>query len=350
MNRTLTINGRLINDDGDCYVIAELGHNHQGSVDTAKRMIEAAADCGVDAVKLQKRDNRTLFVRSLYASPYENENSYGPTYGAHREALEFGRAEYRELIDFAGEKGLSLFATAFDFPSADFLADLDVPAYKTASGDLTNTPLLAHVAAIGKPMIVSTGGGNMDDIRRAYDTIMPINPQLCILQCTAAYPIEKYEDMNLAVIPTLREAFPENVIGLSDHESGITMALAAYMLGARVVEKHFTLNRAWRGTDHAFSLNPQGLRRLVRNFSRARTGMGDGVKRRLPCEEKPLYKMSKSLVAARALPGGIRLAREDVAIKSPGGGLPPYELETILGRTLKEALPEDGAFSLDMLD
>jgi N-acetylneuraminate synthase/sialic acid synthase len=179
---------------------------------------------------------------------------------------------------------------------------------------------------------------------------MPINSQLCLLQCTAAYPIENYEDMNLSVINKYIERFPEVIVGLSDHESGIAMALVAYMLGARVIEKHFTLNRAWRGTDHAFSLSPHGLKRLVRNIQRARMAMGDGIKRKLPCEERPLYKMSKKLVSARDLKAGHRLDRDDIAIKSPGDGLAPYELERVIGKSLKIDLKYDETIKFEDLE
>ena len=155
--RELTIDGRRIADDTACFVIAEIGHNHQGSVEKARELFVLAKQAGVDAVKLQKRDNRRLFTRELYDSPYDNENSFGPTYGAHREALELDRGAYEELQAWARELGLVFFATAFDEASADLLEELDIPAYKIASGDLRNTPLLRRVASFGKPMIVSTG-------------------------------------------------------------------------------------------------------------------------------------------------------------------------------------------------
>ena len=347
--REILLDGVRVADDTDAYVIAEIGHNHQGDLQVAKDMFNSAKECGANAVKLQKRHNKSLFTKDLYESPYLGANSYGPTYGQHREALEFDADQYRELQDHARELGLAMFSTAFDFESVDFLAGLDMPFYKIASADLSNIPLLKHVASVGKPMILSTGGGTLADVRRAYDAITPINDQLVILQCTACYPVENYEDMNVRVVDTFRREFPDNVVGLSDHESGIAMALVAFTLGARVVEKHFTLNRAWRGTDHAFSLAPTGMRRLVRNLRRARVGLGDGVKRRLPSEEKPLYKMSKKLVAARDLPAGHVLAREDVAIKSPSDGLPPYELENVLGKALAAPLAEDANIEFENL-
>ena len=237
--RQLVIDGRRIADDGDCFVIAEIGHNHQGSVERAEELFALAKHCGVDAVKLQKRDNRRLFTRALYDSPYDNENSFGATYGEHREALELDRDAYAELQACARELGLVFFATAFDEASADLLEELDLPAYKIASGDLRNTPLLRHVASFGKPLIVSTGGATLEDVDRAVETVTAINPQLCLLQCTAAYPAA-VEELELGVITTYRERYPELVIGLSDHQDGIAMAPVAYMLGARVIEKHFT--------------------------------------------------------------------------------------------------------------
>lgn len=340
MPRILTLDSFTISDDSDCFVIAEIGHNHQGSLEKAKQLFKAAAECGVNAVKLQKRDNKSLFTKAAYHKPYENENSFGATYGEHREALEFGRAEYVELKDYAKELGVTMFSTAFDIPSADFLAELDMPVYKIASGDLKNTPLLRHVAKFGKPMIISTGGANMEDVQRAHDTIMPLNERLAILQCTSSYPAE-HHDLNLRVIETFRAQFPNNVIGLSDHENGIAMATAAYVLGMRIVEQHFTINHTWKGTDQVFSLEPIGMRKLVRDLRRVREALGDGVKRVYPNEVAPISKLSKKLVASRDLPAGHVLTESDIAIKSPGDGLPPYELDAILGKTLKRSLAED---------
>ena len=344
--RELVIEGRRIDDDGACYVIAEIGHNHQGDVEKAKDLIRAAKDCGVDAVKLQKRDNRSLFTREFFDAPYDNENSFGPTYGAHREALELDRDAWLELQACARELGVTLFATAFDPPSADFLAELDVPAFKIASADIVNTPLLRHVAALGKPMLVPTGGATLEDVDRAVETILPLNPHLCLLQCTASYPADVSE-LSLGVITTLRERYPDLVIGLSDHQDGIAMAPVAYMLGARVIEKHFTLSHTWKGTDHAFSLMPEGMRKLVRDLRRTPAAVGDGVKRRYPSEERPLEKMGKKLVAARDLAEGHVLGADDVAIKSPaGGGLPPYEYDAVLGRRLARPLSADQGITL----
>ncbi|MBN2125290.1 MAG: N-acetylneuraminate synthase family protein [Deltaproteobacteria bacterium] len=347
--RKIAINGEVISDASDCYVIAEIGHNHQGSVEKAQEMIRIAKESGANAVKFQKRNNRDLYTEVLYNKPYDHENSFGKTYGEHREALEFGRPEYEVLLAYAKEIEIDMFATAFDFKSVDFLATLPMPAVKVASGDLKNIPLLRHIAGLERPVILSTGGGSMEDVQRAYDAIMPINPQLAILQCTAAYPCE-FDELNLKVVTTFRQRFPENVIGLSDHDNGIAMSVGAYVLGARIIEKHFTLNRAWKGTDHAFSLTPTGLRKMVRDLRRIRVAMGNGVKRPYPSEAGPLVKMGKKLVVARDLPAGHALRREDIAIKSPGDGMQPYEMEKVLGRVILRSLKKDEDIGFEILN
>lgn len=334
----LVVDGKRINDAANAYVIAEIGHNHQGELAKAMALIHAAGECGVDAVKLQKRDNRSLYTQALYDSPYDNEHSFGATYGEHREALELSASEWLELREFSREEGVTLFGTVFDEPSADFLAELGLPAFKIASADLVNTPLLRHVAALGKPIFLSTGGGTIEDVERAVETILPLNSQLCVMQCTASYPCD-VEELNLRVIETYRQRFPDLVVGLSDHQSGIAMALIGYLLGARVIEKHFTLDHAWRGSDHAFSLMPEGMRRLVRDLHRIPAALGDGVKSPVPSEERALEKMGKKLVAAHDLPAGHVLEAGDLQARSPAdGGLPPYELDRLLGKRLVRPL------------
>jgi sialic acid synthase len=339
--RQLAINGKVIDDESDCYVIAEVGHNHQGDLEKAMELFRAAKMAGADAVKLQKRDNRTLYTRALYEKPYDHENSFGRTYGEHREHLEFGRREYQVLGGLAKELKIDFFATAFDFTSADFLMEMETPAFKIASGDLRNIPLLRHVARLGRPVILSTGGGDMEDVRRAHDCVASLNPNLCILQCTAGYPA-RFEELELRVIETYRQAFPSTVVGFSAHDNGIAMAVASYVLGSRVIEKHFTLNRAMKGTDHAFSLEPLGLQKMVRDLRRTRAALGTGQKRILPSEEAAIVKMGKQLVAARDLEEGHVIGREDVAIKSPGGqGFFPYDLERVLGGKVRRRLTAD---------
>lgn len=349
MTRSLTIDGIEISDAAPAYVIAEIGHNHQGELDQAMHLFDEARRAGAHAVKIQKRENRSLYTRAAFDKPYEHENSFGATYGEHREALEFDRDDYLALIDYARRIGVTFFATAFDFASADFLAELDMPAFKIASADLRNVPLLRHVAAFGKPMIISTGASTIEDVHRAHEAVAAINSEIVLLQCTAGYPAA-WEELDLAVIATYRELFPETVVGLSSHDNGIAMAVAAHVYGARVIEKHFTLDRVLKGTDHRFSLEPQGLRKMCRDLARLHVAMGDGCKKIYASEAAPAMKMAKKLVAARDLPAGHVLEREDVAMKSPGDGLAAFELERVLGRRLARPLVEDEALRFEVLE
>jgi len=324
------IDGRSYDDSSLPFVIAELGHNHQGNLETCLQMIRAAAFSGASAVKLQKRSNRDLFTKEAFDAPYNSENAYGPTYGLHREALEFGEAEYKECILEAKRNNITFFSTAFDFQSVDFLMNLGVPAIKIASGDLKSTPLLKYVATLGVPLVVSTGGADISDVDRAVELLSNAGAQFSVLQCTAGYP-PKYEELNLRVISTYRERYPNTVIGYSGHDSGIAMSLVAYVLGARVIEKHFTLNRAMKGTDHAFSLEPGGMRKLVRDLERAQISLGDGVKRTYESEATPIRKMGKMIVAAKDVSPGTIADSSMFEFRSPADGLQPYRVEELIG-------------------
>ncbi len=346
MARELKIGNTLIGDDTDCYVIAEIGQNHQGDIKIAKELFDQAKACGASAVKLQKRTNDKLFTKEMMKMPYENPNSFGPTYGEHRMALELNRDQYLELKEHATQLGLDFFSTPWDFDAVDFLMDIGVPVFKTASADLVNTPLLEYIAQQGKPMIISTGGSTMADVERAVAAVSKHTKDFCVLQCTSSYPAQP-EEMNLKVIETYREKFPDTVIGLSDHQDGIAMAILAYAYGARVFEKHFTLHRSMKGTDHACSLESGGLRRLVRDLQRARVALGDGEKRMLESEVKPMIKLRKKIVAARDLKAGDTVAWEDLAFKCPGDGMPPAEYEALVGKPLTRDMAEDDAFSPD---
>jgi len=335
--------------NSDIYVIAEIGNNHQGDIKHALRLMEAAKQAGADAVKTQKRSNKDLYRRSFFDEKYNNPNSFGNTYGEHRENLELNYSDYKVLADYANELKIDFFATPFDLPSIEFLEKINIPCYKIASADLTNTPLQTELAKLGKPLIQSTGGGTLLDVKRAVETISKFNKNLTILHCTASYPSE-IEDMNLAVIQTYKNEFKEYRIGLSDHENGIDAAPIAYMLGARTFEKHFTLNRANKGTDHAFSLEPQGLSKLVRNLHRIDKMIGSSEKKLLESEKKPLFKMKKSIVASKNLAEGHVLSFKDIAFKSPGGGQEPYKFNEGVGKKIISKVNEDEIITLDNLN
>jgi sialic acid synthase len=291
--RKLEIDGVRIADDTECYVIAEIGHNHQGNLDTCMEMIKAAQWAGCSAVKLQKRENKTLYTEEMYNAPYNSENAFGPTYGLHREALEFDQDQYLRLQAYARHIGITFFATAFDVPSANFLWDLGVPAIKIASGDLTNSYLLEYAASLDVPVILSTGGGDMKQVLAAKEVFDRAGCPKAVLQCTSGYPAS-YDELNLRVIESYRALMYETVIGWSAHDTGIAMAPVAYALGARIIEKHFTLNRAMKGTDQSMSLEPQGMRTMIDNLKQCRVALGDGRKQRYQSEREPLKKQWKN--------------------------------------------------------
>jgi sialic acid synthase len=291
--REIVIDGTRVADDSECYVIAEIGHNHGGSLATCKEMFDAAKWAGCSAVKLQKRDNKTLYTEEMYNAPYNSENAFGPTYGLHREALEFNDEQYLDLKFYAKKIGITFFATAFDLPSVGVLVALDMPAIKIASGDLTNFTLLNAVATFTTPVIFSTGGGDMKQALAAKEVFDKAGCPKAVLQCTSGYPAS-YDELNLKVIESYRALMWDTVIGWSAHDTGIAMASVAYALGARIIEKHFTLNRAMKGTDQSMSLEPQGMRTMIDNLKQCRVALGDGRKSRLQSEYEPLKKQWKN--------------------------------------------------------
>lgn len=337
--RQLEIAGQTISDDSDVYVIAEIGNNHGGSLETCKEMFRAAKECGASAVKLQKRDNKTLYTKAFYNKPYDNVNSYGKTYGEHREFLEFDRAQYVELGAYASDLGIDFFATAFDVPSADMVQSLRgsmcfLSAFKIASADITNIPLIEYIAALPSsdryPLIISTGGATVEDIDRVY-LLLKDKAEFAFLHCVATYPNQP-EDLNLRCIEQMRLRYPETVIGFSSHHPSVYMSLAAANLGASIIEVHFTLNRASKGTDHALSLEPKGLATLCSDLKSVKKALGTGEREVLDAEREPIAKMGKSIWPTREIKKGEKIDLSDFALKTPGGGMPPYELEGIKGK------------------
>lgn len=348
MIRELRIENLIINEANKPFVIAEIGHNHQGSIDLCKKIIEAAEKAGASAVKLQKRNNKAQFTRKAYTNSYNSENSFGKTYGEHREFLEFDKEQYLELIDFSKKLGLVFISTAFDVPSLEFLIDVEVSAIKIASGDLVNHPLLFEASKSDLPLIISTGASTLEEIDMAYEIVSHQSKNFAFLQCTSSYPA-KYEELNIRVIKTLQEKYPETIIGFSSHENGISAPIAAYALGARIIEKHFTTDRTMKGTDQIFSLSPTGLEKLCRDLERMYFALGDGVKAVFESEKNPMKKQRKSLVASKALEKGTIIKSSDIAYKVPNEGLLPYQIDLVLGKELLIDLDEDEYFKIEYL-
>jgi sialic acid synthase len=344
MYKKIVLDGLEITQDSLPYIIAEIGHNHQGSVEKCKELFVKAKNSGANAVKLQKRDNKKLYTKKFYNSDYNNFNSYGKTYGEHREKLEFDENQYKELFDFAKNINLTLFATPFDFYSLDFLEKFDCPFYKVASADITFIQLIKKIAETGKPIIISTGYADFDDIERVLDVINFKN-DIAFLQCSSAYPAAPNQ-INLNVIPEMIKRYPKNIIGYSGHDSGILIPAAAYLLGARIIEKHFTLNRSFKGTDHAMSLEPEGLTKMINGFKKLKASLGSNKKEKMPYEKKFVFKMKKAIVASKNLSKGHLLTKEDIEFKSPGEGLESYKAEFLIGKKLNQNIFEDQAITL----
>ena len=263
-----------------CYVIAEIGQNHQGDLELAKELIRTAKLCGADAVKSQKRDIHSLLTPEEYSRPYDSPHAFGQTYGEHREALEFSAEQWGELFDYARGIQIDLFASAWDLPSADLLNELGCPTFKVASASLTHLALLRRYASFGRPIILSTGMSSLEEIDAAFEVLRGTEHYL--LQCTSAYPAA-FDSVNLRAMQSLGARYGCTV-GLSGHHRGIAIDSAAVALGARLIERHFTLDRTWKGSDHAASLEPMGLSKLVRDLRAVEAALGSPAKAIQPCE------------------------------------------------------------------
>jgi len=278
------------------YVIAEVGQNHQGDLDRAREFIRIFAFEGADAIKFQTRNNKFLFSEEAYAKKYDSENAFAETYGAHREKLELNLEWLPILKADCREHGVDFMSTPFDEPSLKVLVDLDVDVLKIASFDLGNLPLIKKMALAYKPIVMSIGGGKIDHIRSSISLIQEHHNDIALLHCVSEYPCE-YNRLGLNNIKTLQEAFPDCTIGSSDHFNGTLSGPVAYMNGARVFEKHVTLNRAWPGTDHSFALEPEGFKKFCRDIKRVRHMLPPKPQDDLG-NEYVFQKLGKSLVAA----------------------------------------------------
>ena len=319
-------------DQRGVFVRAEIGANHGGSVENCEKLIRIAARCGVDAIKMQKRDNDTMFTKAALAQPYNNEYSYGKTYGEHRRHLDwFGKKEFTYFKEICDELDVIFFATAFDIPSVDFLQELDVPCIKVASCDLNNLPLLSYIADTGKPMIISTGGAYHEEIVATHDYISSITDNFALLHCVSTYPTRDYE-LSLGYIGVMMKRFP-CVIGFSSHHPGLLPHYIAYTQGARIFEVHVTSNRALPGTDHSFSLEAKGLETLCEDIRRIPTMLGSGRKEVSLVERDGfIRKMGKSVRVAHHIPEGKTIETDDLVLKAPAEGISPYCLDQVIGK------------------
>jgi N,N'-diacetyllegionaminate synthase len=341
--------GNKISGSNAVCIIAEIGINHNGDIELAKNLIDSAAGAGVDAVKFQTLNARRYISRFAPKAKYqlkttEKEESQVEMVSKY----ELSKEQHIELMKYSQQRGLPFFSTAFDRGGVDLLSELDVECFKIPSGEINNLPLIEHIATKGKPIILSTGMSSLGEVERAVDLIKDQGVQdIALLHCVSNYPASP-EDSNLRAMDTMRKAF-ELPVGYSDHTPGIEIAVAAVALGACMIEKHFTLDRALPGPDHQASLVPEELQALVRAIRNVEKSLGNGVKRSMPSEENTKDVARKSLVAAYPLESGTIVNEDMIAIKRPGKGISPPELKYLVGRELKRDVMEDELFSWEIL-
>ena len=345
----IKITNRFIGNNHPVYIIAEIGINHQGDIDIAKKLILEAKDCGADCVKFQKRTIDRILTKEGLNMPYVNNNSFGNTYGEHKIALELSEKDYLTLFEFSNKHNIDFAASGWDEESIDFLDDLGVPFFKMASADITNFPLLEHAAKKNKPLIISTGMSDMNTVEKAVALISKINSQIGILQCTSTYPTS-FDQIHLNVITTFNEKFSDCVIGYSGHELGIAVPIASVSLGAKIIERHFTLDRTMKGGDHAASLEPQGFKKMVRDIRNIEQAMG-GYDKQMQDSEAPIFKkLAKSIVSATDIAKGETITLENITTKGPGTGISPMKINELIGKTANVTIPVDTVILEENID
>lgn len=338
LQQRIIVDGRSIGSEQACFIIAEVGVNHNGDANIAHKMVDAIADAGADCVKFQ------TFSAAEFVNGDNEIYEYVSQGKTVRESqlalftrLELKREVFAQLFEHTRQRGLIPLSTPADKGACDLLEGLNVGGYKIGSDDLVHTPFLEYVATKNKPIILSSGMADGEDIQRALDTIQSAgNNQVCVLHCVSLYPTPD-GDVNLMKIPAMRERF-SCPIGFSDHSDGITAAVGAIALGACVVEKHFTLDKSMAGPDHRFSANPEELSRMINEIRRMEAVLGRPDIKPTAGEIKMREIARRSIVVGQGLPAGHVISFDDLAFQRPGTGLMPYEAEKIIGKKLKIAI------------
>jgi len=326
-------------------IIAEAGVNHNGSIKMAKQLIDVATEAGADIVKFQTFKAGKLVSKAARQAEYQKanlKNSDDSQYNMLKR-LELDEAMHIELIDYCQQKGITFLSTGFDEESVDMLDRLGVPFYKIPSGEITNKPYLQHIARKLKPVVISTGMADLNEIKEALDVLTGEGLDLSmitVLHCNTEYPTPM-EDVNLKAMLTIKETFKVKV-GYSDHTKGIEVAIAAVAMGAEVIEKHFTLDRNLPGPDHKASLEPDELKAMVSAIRNIELALGDGVKKASKSEIKNITLARKSIVAIKKIKKGEIFSTQNIASKRPGNGINPMRWDEIIGKkSIKEFKPDD---------
>ncbi len=341
------------------YVIAEVGVNFQDTakvegitpLQAAKKYIEKAKEAGVDAVKFQSYKAETIVSKN---SPAYWDLTKEPTtsqYELFKKMDAFNEEDYRALYDYCNELGITFLSTPFDYASADYLYDM-VDVYKISSSDLSNIPFITHIAKKGKPIALSVGAAYLSEVDEAVRAIEKENcPIFAILHCVLSYPA-KYEDANLNVIKTLKRVYPQYSIGYSDHtvpEAGMAILSTAYLLGADIIEKHFTLDKTLKGNDHYHAGDPEDFKLAIANFKLINTALGSAEKTVFECEKESRKQARRSLVATRDIAKGEVIQASDLMAKRPGTGIAPTHADIVIGRAAKVDIAEDTVLLWDMI-
>ncbi|MDP2813945.1 MAG: N-acetylneuraminate synthase, partial [Erysipelotrichaceae bacterium] len=336
--------------DRPCYIIAEAGVNHNGELGLAKKLVKAAAKAGADAVKFQTFLTDSIATKTAQKAAYQKRTSDATeTQYEMLKRLELSREAFVVLSKYAGKCGIEFLSSPFDRKSAELLESMGVRAYKIPSGELTNIPLLEQIASYNKPVIISTGMADMEEIREGIDAIhRGGTKKIVLLHCVTSYPAP-LESANLLMIPTLEKEF-DLPVGFSDHTEGVIASVLARALGACVIEKHFTLDRGLPGPDQKASLEPAELTNLIRQVRLAESALGDGVKH-IGKTEAAIRKIArKSLVAATVIPKGTQVTRDMIDTKRPGTGIETKHLASVIGKRAGKTIKKDTVLQWEMLE
>jgi sialic acid synthase SpsE len=339
---------RWVGDGAPCFVIAEAGANHNRDLGMARELIAVAAEAGADAVKFQTYSAETLYSKKTPRFSYLEGVSDKSTWDLIK-SIELPRDWQPLLAEEARTRGIAFMSTPFDHQAVDELDALGVPAFKIASFEIVDLPLVRHAAATGKPMVISTGLADLEDIQDAVAACVAAgNRQVALLQCASLYPAPPAR-VNLRAMATMRQAFGVPT-GLSDHTLGIHVPVAAAALGAAVIEKHYTLSRALPGPDHPFAIEPAELQAMVRQIHEVEAALGDGRKGAPHPDEVEMHqKARRSVIAARPIPRGTPIEPDMLTIKRPGFGIKPKHLPLVVGRTARVDIDEDTVLTWDMV-
>lgn len=335
MMKNIKIGNKIIGDGEPTFILAEAGINHDGSVKTAKQLIEKAVKVGADAIKFQ-----------IYKT--EEFCSKKSTYFDMFKSIEFSKKEWIDIFEYAKKKNIICTASVFGEDSTNLLDDLGSPMFKIASGDLTHHPLIRYISKKKKPIILSTGMSDIGEISEALNEIYATgNKNVALLHCVSNYPA-KYEDVNLSTIKTMKECFKVPV-GFSDHSLGTSIPIASVAIGANIIEKHFTLDKNMKGPDHKLSLDPSEFLKMVNNIRDIEKAIGNGIKKPIKSELEARKIIRRSLVAGETIPKGSIITKDMITIARPGDGLNPNNLDLIIGKKTCKDIHEGETITWDKI-